>query len=215
MSFSQHDFKWTGRAGGQTLADGAEGQTRLGQKGDLIVNLHGALAELARSGALFHGSTDVTGVAPGTAIGTTGPIALANPIGSNVDLYVQRAVCHYKSGTLGVGHIDWIAHLANLILPTGTAIGAINGRIGGAEPVGRLLDAATVLTGGLLFRPFAYLAPYLATTVTAPALIGKDEVKGAIVIPPGTSVSLQETGDGGTSPLVRYGIMWSEAPVKA
>lgn len=200
----------TGQVGDQSLNDGQSGPARQGRSGDLIFNMFGKWSELARSGQLFHGSTDVTGVAPGTSIGTTGPICLANPPGSSVDLIVLLALCHYKSGTLGTGHIDWIVHLANTALPTGTAIAPQNGRFDGSVGQGRLLDAATVLTAGKLFRPFAYLAPYLATTVTGPALIGKDEVDGAFIIPPATSVSLQATAAGGSTPLVRYGIMWAE-----
>ena len=195
-------------------SDGQTAPFRQGRGGDMVSNMFGKYGEVARRGRLFHGSTDVTGAAPGTAIGTAAAIALGNPIGSGVDLIVLRAICHYKSGTLGTGHIDWIAHGNNLILPTGTAIATQNGRIGGPQPIGRLLDGATVLTGGLLFRPFAYLAPYLASTVTADLkLIGLDEVDGAIIVAPGTSVSLQATAAAGSTPLVRYGVMWAEAPV--
>lgn len=193
-------------APGQTLV-----KLRAGRLGDLIVNAAGKYGELAKSGRLFHGCSAVAGVAPGTTIGTTAAVALANPLGSNVDLVIYEALMTYISGTLGTGTIDWIAHKRNLILPTGTAIEAQNAMIDGPDGTGRMLETATVLTGGNLVRPFAYLPPMLASSVQVPwTLI--DKVEGAIIVRPGTSVSLQATAAAGTSPLVQFGFLWGEHP---
>ncbi|KKK73735.1 hypothetical protein LCGC14_2890860, partial [marine sediment metagenome] len=165
-----------------------------------------------------------------TFVGSGAPgIAISNSLSSSTGMTYFRTdtgqVFHCTDGSantwvetsLFTGPLEITNTLevgGNLILPTGTAIATQNGRIGGPQPIGRLLDAATVLTGGLLFRPFAYLAPYLASTVTADLkLIGLDEVDGAIIVAPGTSVSLQATAAAGSTPLVRYGVMWAEAPI--
>jgi hypothetical protein len=198
-----------GRVADIKIAEGSGGPFRQGSSGDQLVNMFGRYAELAKRGRLFCGITAVGGVAPGTAIGTTAAHALANPLGSNVDLVVLRQGVEYVSGTLGIGVVDWVAHLANLILPTGTAIPIVPGRIDGGAPQGRLLTTATVLTGGTVFRQFCNLPPMLATSVLAPWAIW-DDIDGAIRVPPGTSVSLQGTAAAGTTPLVRFTTLWAE-----
>jgi len=49
---------------------------------------------------LFHAATAATGVAPGTAIGTTAAFSLHNPLGSGVRLAILVASLAYISGTL-------------------------------------------------------------------------------------------------------------------
>ena len=212
MSFSQFDFKWTGLVGEQTLADGAEGQTRLGPQGDLLTNIAGKYYEHAIKGRLFDAQTAVTGVAPGTAIGTTAAAALANPTGTGKDLVVLLGSMLYKSGTLGTGSVSWIGHIdpAQAAI-TGTAMVAVNGRLNGSNPSGKALTTATVPSGGSVFRPFTTLTPLLATSVLLPFRI-VDEVEGGIVIPPGTAVSIQATAAAGSTPLVIYGLAWLEVP---
>lgn len=173
------------------------------------VNTAGPLAELARRGVLFHASMDVAGVAPGTSIGTTAAFALYNP-SSSIDMVVQFAALSYVSGTLGIGVIDWVAHIAGAV--TGTAITPENALTNGPAAQGKAFKTATVITGGRVFRPFANLPPMLATSVLTPWLF-RDDVGGSITIPPGSSVSLQATAGAGTSPVVRYHACWAEVPV--
>jgi hypothetical protein len=212
MSFSQFDFKWTGLVGEQTLADGAEGQTRLGPQGDLLTNISGKYYEHARKGRLFHAHTAVAGVAPGTAIGTTAAAALANPSGSGKDLVVVGGFLAYLSGTLGIGFMSWIGHIdPTQAAITGTAMVAVNGRLNGSNPSGKALTTATVPASGSTFRLFANLPPILASTVLTPWRFD-DYVDGEIVIPPGTGVSLQATAASGSTPKVLLGFSWLEVP---
>src|SRR3972149_2419732 len=64
---------------------------------------HGRYYDAAVDGRLFHASPAATGVAPGTAIGTTAAFSLHNPLGSAVDLAILIASMAYISGTLGAG----------------------------------------------------------------------------------------------------------------
>lgn len=207
--------EFQGRVGNQTLSDNARATLRLGRGGDQIVNLGGQYYELAMRGQLFHAQTAVTGVAPGTAIGTTAAFALANPTGSNKDLVVIVAKLGYVSGTLGAGVVDWCGHTdpAQAAI-TGTAITPVNGYLSGGSPQGRPFTTATVPASGKPFRVFGNLQASLASTAVAPWLI-EDKVDGAIVIPPGTAVSLQATAAGGSSPVVVYSVTWAELPASS
>lgn len=178
-----------------------------------VVNSAGAYAEISRQGRVFSGGTAVTGVAPGTAIGTTAACALYNPQNSGVDLVVLEATLAYLSGTLGIGFIHWIAHDSpTQAAITGTACVGVNARIDGVNNgKGSMLTTATVPSAGKVIRPFCNLPPMLATTVLTPWL-HKDVVAGSISIAPGCGVSLQGTAAAGTSPLVVFGLLWAEVP---
>jgi len=202
-----------GQAGPQRLADGQTGRTRFDSGGGLVTNLWGRYTEAAKRGQLFMATTAVTGVAPGTAIGTTAAAALANPIGSGVNLIVLQGSASYVSGTLGIGVVDWIGHLSpSQAAITGTAMVIVPGNLLGPLPMGKALTTATVPASGSVFRLFANLPPMLATSAFAPWRVD-DFVDGAIVIPPGCAVSLQGTAAAGTTPLVRFGLCWLEEPL--
>ena len=181
-----------------------------------VNDLYPPLYQAARNGVLFSGQTAVTGVAPGTAIGTTAAQALYNPVGSGVNLVVLKSWMQYLSGTLGIGFVSWISHDSPAQAAiTGTAIVAPNGFVGvNTAGQGRLFTTATVPASGKIIRPHANLPPMLATTVLTPWSF-VDEVDGAIIVAPGAGVSLQATAGAGTSPLVIFGMMWEEVAIAA
>lgn len=206
---SEITYSFLGAVGAQSPAEGATVQPRVDRLGALVTNPIGSFAECARRGQIYHGMTAVTGVAPGTSIGTTAAFALYNAAGTGKDLVILRATMGYVSGTLGIGRMDWVSHARGAA--TGTAIPAQPAIVGGSAAVGAPLTTATVITGGVPFRTFANLPPMLATSVLTPWNF-VDDVDGAIVVPPGYAVSLQGTAGAGTSPLVVFGITWAEVP---
>lgn len=168
------------------------------------------LREIAAAGRLYSAMTAVTGVAPGTAIGTTAAAALYNPRSSGKKLIVHRANMGYVSGTLGIGRVDWVSHASSIQAAfTGTAMVVQPGKFGLGAGVGLPLTTVTVPAGGVAFRPAFNLPPMLATTVLTPWNL-VDEVDGAIELQPGMGVSLQGTAAAGTSPLVVFGFVWEE-----
>jgi len=203
--------------GEQTLSNGDTGEGAIARTGEEVVSqLHAPLYEQGKRGRVFNGMTAVTGVAPGTAIGTTAGFALYNPRGSGVDLVVLTARLAYVSGTLGAGVISWVGHLdpAQAAI-TGTAIPSVAARMAPTASVsakGKPLTTATVPASGTPMRPFGSLQASLATTAVSPWAL-KDDVDGAIIVQPGCAVSLQGTTAAGTSPLVVYGVSWEEVPV--
>src|SRR3990167_8084011 len=200
--------------GEQTLGSSATGEGSIAPTGEQVVSqVHCALYEQNRRGNIYMGATAVSGVAPGTAIGTTAAFALYNPLNSGLDLVVLRASMSYLSGTLGIGFVNWIMHTAAVqagAAVTGTAITVVRANGANGVGVGKPLTTATVVAG-VLTRLFGNLPPMLGTSVLTPWRLD-DDVDGALVVPPGAAVSLQATAAAGTSPLVIYGCTWEEVP---
>jgi hypothetical protein len=201
-----------GTAGARTLAAGQSGPFRLGTQGELVAQAaHAKHYEAVRSGNCFTGGTAITGVAPGTAIGTTAAFALYNPQGSGKNLVVLHTTLVYVSGTLGIGNVDYIGHLSpSQVAFTGTAITPRNCLVGNTGTgVGLAFTTATVPASGARLRGFCTLPPILATSVIVPWSVA-DEVDGAICIAPGGGISLQATAGAGSSPLVAFTMTWEE-----
>lgn len=169
----------------------------------------GRLFDAARDGRLFHAATAATGVAPGTAIGTTAAFALYNPAGSGVIAAIMVASMGYVSGTLGAGSV-W--HLVNpdpqQAAPTGTAIVESTGFAGGPAPACIALTTATIVAPSIV-RPFCSLGASLASTAIGPWQV-KDDVDGAIILRPGQVYALHATAAAGSLPLVVFGVSWEE-----
>ena len=169
----------------------------------------------ARAGAVFSAVTAATGVAPGTAIGTTAPFTLLNPFGSTVNLVILKASMAYVSGTLGSGNVELVVNTnPAAAIVTGTAITPVNHKLGGDAATGRAFTTATLPAAPTALRPFCTLAPILATSVVAPFKVEED-IDGAIIVTPGCAVSFESTAGAGTSPLVIFGMTWEEVSVDA
>ena len=194
------------------LGDGVARDFRYDAYGAQVVQLaSGRFREAVLRGNCYAGQTAATGVAPGTAIGTGAAFALYNPAGSGKRLVILRATMAYVSGTLGSGFISWCAS-TNVVAAavTGTAITAVNCLIGGpSAAVGKPLTTATLPAAPTPVAPFCSMAPLLATSVVQPFQV-VDEVAGGLVVDEGGAVSLQETGAGGTAPLVVFSVTWEE-----
>lgn len=194
------------------LSSGNSHAVRASGSGALFsAQLSGRYQEAVLRGRCFSGGTAVTGVAPGTSIGTTAAFSLYNPAASNVNLVVLRATMGYVSGTLGAGVIHWLANTNNAAAAsTGTAISSPNCLLGGGyAAVGRPLTTVTLPVAPTVLRPFVSLGASLATTAVQPWQIAED-VDGEFVVTPGCTLSLHGTAAAGTSPLVVFGILWEE-----
>jgi len=203
-----------GRVGPFTVQDGVSASLRFGRLSDLIVNDgHARYKEAVSRGRVFSGGTAATGVAPGTAIGTTAAFAITNPLGSGFNLVILRASMGYVSGTLGAGVIHYLANTnTQLALPTGTAITAVNALLGsGNAAVARPFTTATIASPTIL-RPFVSSVAMTAAQTHAPWQT-VDEVAGEFIVTPGATLSLHGTMTAGSSPLVVFGMTWEEVPV--
>lgn len=201
--------------GRRSLAEGATATGRSTNDGSQVVTLAGSkYYQLVKDGLLYVAQTAVTGVAPGTAIGTTAAAALYNPAASGKNLVILAAAMGYVSGTLGAGVVSWCAG-TNVVAAavTGTAMLTRNALLGSAAAnVGSALTTATLPAAPTPVRNFCSLGASLASTAVQPWQI-VDDVDGALIVAPGASVSLQGTAAAGTSPLVTFSFVWVELPV--
>lgn len=201
-------------AGIKTMADGAVGALRATRNGSLVTtNGMGDYTEAASRGAIMEVCTPVAGVAPGTALSTTPPLALWNPPGSNKLLAILKSYVGFISGTLGGGSIVYGVVDAQVTMPTGgTELTPRCSMISFPRGVGRAFQGSTVASTPAILRPAFILGALVNTTALAPdpAL---DEVKGAIIVPPGTVLVLQGIAAGGTSPLVLLSLIYEEIPL--
>lgn len=197
----------------QSATDGAQRPPALSKRlAALATNISAKYYLDAKAGRIFHASTAVTGVAPGTAIGTTAAFSLYNPVGSGVDLVILEASMGYVSGTLGAGVIDYVANIdPSAAATTGTAITKVNAYLGGTASAARAFTTATI-PAPTVVRPFASLTASLASTAVAPFQI-IDIVDGQIIVSPGCTISLHGTAAAGSTPLVVFGMTWCEEPV--
>ena len=200
-----------GRTGAVTAADGSINGLRLDKTGAItIVSAHPLYSEASLRGKMFIASTAVAGVAPGTALSTTPPMALLNPLNSGVDLVVLKTAVGYISGTLGAGNIVYAYFTPQATIPTGGAeLTPVCTKIGQIKGAGRAFQGSTLAGTPLLFRPAYNMGAALATTALGIATC-QDLVEGEIVIPPATAFVIQGVSAAGTTPLVLISICWEE-----
>ena len=180
---------------------------------NIVGDVHARYYESVARGNVYAAGTAATGVAPGTAIGTTAAFSLTNPLSSGVNLVVLKASMGYISGTLGAGTVHYLANVnTQLALPTGTAITAYNCLLGSARAAaGKPLTTATIASP-LILRPAWSLTALVAATAVQPYTV-VDELAGEFIIGPGATLSLHATAAAGSTPLVVYGMTWEEVPV--
>ena len=203
------------RVGPVSSADGSYNPARADKEGAQVVSqAHGRYFEGSRRGNSFGAGTTGSGVAPGTAIGTTAAGCLYNPVGSGYVLSIQKVSVGYISGTLGAGTLF---HCAN---PTTTQTAPSSGTantivcldVGNSTTaVGVFRSGATTVAPTIL-RPLCSLTALLATTAVGLYQILED-VAGEIVIEPGCSYQIQAVAAAGTSPLIAIGVSWEEIAI--
>jgi len=207
-------MQFEGRVGPAIAADGTLQPPRLSTfLASVIQNLSGKYLESVIRGNVYVGGTAVTGVAPGTSIGTTSPFTLFNPKGSGKALVVLRTTAGYISGTLGAGVVHYVASVdPGAAAVTGTAIVPVNCLLSAATGIGKPFTTATLPATPSVMRPFFSMSAFLASTAVEPFTLAVDDVDGEFVIPPGCALSLEGTAAAGSSPLVTYGMTWEEVP---
>lgn len=200
------------------IAPGAEGTPRavsLSRTGGLRSALaHADYFDTVSRGNAFVASNAVAGVAPGTVLSTTPPFFLWNPSASKRDLVILAATIAYVSGTLGAGAFGYAYTPNQATVPTGgTEIQPNSLLCSAAKGMGRVWTGGTLVAAPTLLRAMGSMGPALATTVSFPFLV-KDDVKGEIIVPPGSALAIQGLGLGtGTTPLVMFSLSWEEVPL--
>lgn len=200
-----------GRTGLISAGDGSVNPLRLDKTGAVtIVSAHPLYSEASLRGNMFMASTAVTGVAPGTALSTTPPMALLNPMNSGKDLVILKTAVGYVSGTLGAGSVLYAYFTPQATIPTGgTELVPVCTKLGQIKGAGRAFQGSTISGTPLILRPAFSMGAFLATTAD-PTRTCQDLVEGEIIVPPATVFVMQAIAAAGTTPLVAMAIVWEE-----
>lgn len=195
------------------LGQGAQGNLRGDATSALVMTQgHGDWTELSAQGSVMIASTAVAGVAPGTALSTTPPMAIWNPPGSGFNLALLKTVLGYVSGTLGAGSIVYAQVAAQTTVPTGGAeLTPVCSMLGFPRGVGRAFQGSTLTGTPTIVKP-AYQLPAFAGAAAVPTLVS-DLLDGEIIVSPGTVFVMQGVAGAGTTPLALFGVVWEEFPV--
>lgn len=204
-----------GRVGPNVASDGVEEKIRLTRDLAQVAQFaHAKYCESNTRGQLFTVSTPVTGVAPGTALSTTPPLCIWNPLGSGVYVVLTESYLAYISGTLGAGAIVYGTVALQATAPTGgTVLTTVCANVGNAKKsAASAYQGSTVASTPVLLKPAFTMGAALATT-PAFQLLAKDPIEGAIVVSPASALVIQGVAAAGTTPLVMFGLSWEEVPV--
>ena len=199
---------------GKALAgSGTEKMVRLTKTcGMATAELHGDYNEAALAGQFYTISNAVGGVAPGTALSTTPPICLHNPLTSGKYISIVKTAVGYVSGTLGAGSIVYATVAQTSSPTTGSSLTPVNHFIGGQAGQAKGYTGSTISAAGTILKPAYSMGAALATTATFQSL-AVDFVDGAIIIPPGYVFVMQGVAAAGSSPLVIMSISYEELDI--
>lgn len=200
-------------------ADGPSSfDVRQANRGELVVQeAGGKYKEATKRGGVFSAVTAATGVAPGTALGTTAAFCLYNPAGSGKRLCLQKVGMGQISGTMGAGTVWITGSAAGDAVPTGTAIAVRNRDIGGSNScVAQAFTTATVTTtAAKMIDILATLTEEVVGTTTGPTEVTEKDVDGEITIEPGNFICIHSTAAAGSSPLVVFKASWEEEGISS
>ena len=176
----------------------------------VVTQAHAVNAEAVLGRATFIVSTAVGGVAPGTALSTTPPLVLLNPLNSGKTLIVISTSLGYVSGTLGAGSIVYAHYTPQATIPSGgTELTPIRTYIAPVRGIGRVFQGSTLSGTPVILRPAYMMGAALASTALGIS-IAKDLVDGAICVPSATAFVMQGIAASGSTPLVLMSITWEE-----
>lgn len=196
-----------GIVGGQQNGDLAQVKARFDKQGGLSISkLNADYMELAARGLLFMASLQAA-VALSTLSATATGFVLTNPNGSAKNLVLLDIAIALATAPAGISNIHLAYGLKSATAVTQTTpLTVRSGLLEGAVGVGLAASAATLPAAPVAIRPIGG-GPVATGSVNAPFI--RDEVKGAIIIPPGSSLSL---GYLTTAISVVAGMVWAELP---
>lgn len=204
-----------GKVGTGYATDGSLADPRMTNDLALVTQeLHGHFYETTYRGNTYEAVTATTGVAPGTAIGTTAAFSLYNPAGSGKNLVILDWSMGYVSGTIGGGTI-YVCVNSNTVAAatTGTAITVESLLVGSPNnTVAKAFTTATLPVAPIVLRPVWILAAQAAATTDLPGSL-REIIDGKLIITPGCTVSFEAVATAGTTPLVTFSMSWEEVNI--
>lgn len=208
---------------GQSYKTGAPGQAfpQDQQNGLLVTELNARYYQNVYAGNVFLASGQALILtAAGLSLKSSTGLNLYNPVGSGKNLVLLEVIADYAL-PVAVAQANYTIWLAACLSPTQAApisVGAATSRnallSGGAAAVGVAYTQATLPTVPVVVRSLGSICMLTGgTTVASMGFIVnsylKDEVAGAIVIPPGIAVAVQTSA----AMSVCASMTWAELPV--
>jgi hypothetical protein len=201
----------------QGNADGTNVSLRMGKTGELSVGqVHGANFEAVSRGNVYT-ATNQTGATSAAGLSATAPaMILHNPVGSGVNLSLIYAGCTHTVA-FAAGATIWLAANTNPLAaaPTGTISTTLtrNCLLGGSNTSKAqiLIGATTLPAAPVAISTLGVGLTGAITTVPSMSAIGR-YFDGAIVLAPGSSVSIQTSTASGASGLFTE-FVWEEVPL--
>lgn len=206
-----------GRVVQSTDVNVPDGQTQIARMGraneTLVADARGRYYDMAKRGNLFMTTNSAAQALSLNSTTATGLI-LFNPPNSGKNLVLVEALIALGSLPAGVS-LALLTGGSQLSLPTGTALttvanGILNALMGqGNKSVATIYSAATIVTAQIQrILPLATAATVATSTAFPP--FAKDEIAGALVVPPGNCISLQCL----TTAITAIGqLTWEEVPI--
>lgn len=172
--------------------------------------------DVARNGQVFSAYAIVT--APGiysTAAGTGGPLLWNNTAAGavrRVNAVLLAVTCALSVVSTVAAALGITGNSGQVAAPTTTTAIDASGNmlIGGPAPTCNVYRIGTPTSAGNLFLPLLGLSTGALTVDNQ--LIGMIDLGGAVVVPPGSWVSLAASAVASTA-VARLGLLWAEIPV--
>lgn len=187
------DYSNITRTGPITSADGATNIVRGGKAGETISqDAHGRYCEATYRGQTFVASNTAAQALSLNSTTATGLI-LSNPTGSGKLIVINKVIVALASLPAGAAPLILTGNTnpAGAATTHTTPLTPQSALIGsGATPVGKVDSAATIAAATIIRAlPGGPAATVAASTTFPPVII--DEIAGAIILQPGTCISLQ------------------------
>jgi hypothetical protein len=201
-----------GQVGQQFLGDGAQATMRQGRTAEqIITELQGRYYENVYRGNTFFACNQAAIVATAGLSTAAKVMTLYNPAGSGKNLVLLEILLSMTTLPVVSTTVATNVFLAGNVNPLQAAPSSVtaetvrNALLGGASGVGLVYNTCTLAATPVAIRPLASVD--VLTTVGYAALVCKDEVAGALVIPPGIYVSIQASA---ATLALQCSVTWAE-----
>ena len=196
-----------------SLAAGQLAPVRQGNMGDLIASeLHGRYYEATYRQSVYGGIVVGTTTVAGAITAITGGLVLTNPIGSGVNIVLNKFgfafIVAFAAGSvigLSAGFNGGVAVTQTTpITPRSQFVGT------GASGKGLLASAVTLPTAPNIIG--VYASGLTGAITTAPFIQGVVDLEGSVIIPPGGYVANYTSTASGASGA-SFSFSWEEVPI--
>ncbi len=198
------------KVGPISATDGTTNTARSGKTGELIVgDAHGRYYEATSRGTMFSGSVTAKDTTIGLATTYTG-LVLSNPIGSNVNLVLNKVGYAFTVAFPAASVIGLLTGFNGTEITHTTPVTPKSQKIGGTAGIGKL-DSAATLTGTPLLNTILAAGTTAAITTSPTDCSGIVDLEGSIILTPGSYCAFYTSTVAGASGA-NYSISWEEIP---